>query len=144
MSLGSSVVVETVEMIEGGKINPINQQSGTFRPAPKLNKENCRINWNNPAQSIYNHIRGLNPYPGAWTVLENNKEQIEVKIYDGLIIEESHQYPIGHLVISKKKILVALKEGFFEIQDLKLAGKRRMETISLLNGYEFHNGSKVF
>jgi len=144
MSLGSSVVVESVEMIEGGKINPIKQQSGTFRPAPKLNKENCRINWNNPAQSIYNHIRGLNPYPGAWTVLENNKEQIEVKIYDGLIIEESHQYPIGHLVISKKKILVALKEGFFEIQDLKLAGKRRMETISLLNGYEFHNGSKVF
>jgi len=144
MNLGSKVVVETVEMIEGGNINPLKQQSGTFRPAPKLNKENCRINWNNPSQSIYNHIRGLNPYPGAWTVLENNKEQIEVKIYDGLILEEPHQYPIGHLVVSKKKMLVALKEGFFEIKDLKLAGKRRMETISLLNGYEFHNGSKVF
>lgn len=144
MSLGSKVVVETVELIEGGEINPIKQQSGTYRPAPKLNKENCRINWHKPALSIYNHIRGLNPYPGAWTVLENNSEQIEVKIYDGIIIEEAHQYPIGHLVISKKKILVAIEDGFFEIKDLKLAGKRRMETISLLNGYEFHNGSKVF
>ena len=144
MSLGSKVVVQTVELIEGGDINPIKQRSGTFRPAPKLNKENCRINWHNSAISIYNHIRGLNPYPGAWTILENNKEQIEVKIYDGLILEEAHQYPIGHLVISKKKMLVAIKEGFFEIKDLKLAGKRRMETISLLNGYEFHNGSKVF
>lgn len=144
MSLGSKVVVETVELIEGGEINPIKQQNGTYRPAPKLNKENCRINWHKPALSIYNHIRGLNPYPGAWTVLENNSEQIEVKIYDGIIIEEAHQYPIGHLVISKKKILVAIEDGFFEIKDLKLAGKRRMETISLLNGYEFHNGSKVF
>ena len=144
MSLGSQVVLETVELIEAGEVNPIKQHSGTFRPAPKLNKENCRINWHNPALSIYNHIRGLNPYPGAWTILENNKEQIEVKIYDGLILEEAHQYPFGHLVVSKKKMLVAIKDGFFEIKDLKLAGKRRMETISLLNGYEFHNGSKVF
>ena len=144
MSLGSQVVLETVELIEAGEVNPIKQHSGTFRPAPKLNKENCRINWHNPALSIYNHIRGLNPYPGAWTILKNNKEQIEVKIYDGLILEEAHQYPFGHLVVSKKKMLVAIKDGFFEIKDLKLAGKRRMETISLLNGYEFHNGSKVF
>ena len=144
MILGSKVVVETVALIETGTVKPIKQEAGTFRPAPKLNKENCRIDWTKPAKSIHNHIRGLNPYPGAWTILENNKEQVEVKVYDGLVSEEAHQYPIGHLVISKKKMLVALKEGFYEIKDLKLAGKRRMETISLLNGYDFHNESKVF
>ena len=144
MILGSKVVVETVALIETDTVKPIKQEAGTFRPAPKLNKENCRIDWTKPAKSIHNHIRGLNPYPGAWTILENNKEQVEVKVYDGLVSEEAHQYPIGHLVISKKKMLVALKEGFYEIKDLKLAGKRRMETISLLNGYDFHNESKVF
>ena len=144
MILGRKVVVETVALIETDTVKPIKQEAGTFRPAPKLNKENCRIDWTKPAKSIHNHIRGLNPYPGAWTILENNKEQVEVKVYDGLVSEEAHQYPIGHLVISKKKMLVALKEGFYEIKDLKLAGKRRMETISLLNGYDFHNESKVF
>lgn len=144
MTLGSKVVVETVELIEDGKINPLKQKAGTYKPAPKLNKENCRINWAKPVQSIYNHIRGLNPYPGAWTILENDKDQIEVKIYDGVMLEDSHQYPIGHLIVSKKKILVAVKDGFFEIKDLKLSGKRRMETISLLNGYKFHVEAKMF
>lgn len=144
MTLGSKVVVETVELIEGGKIEPLKQKAGTYKSAPKLNKENCRINWAKPAQSIYNHIRGLNPYPGAWTILENDKDQIEVKIYDGVMIKDPHQYSIGHLIVSKKKILVAVKDGFFEIKDLKLAGKRRMETISLLNGYKFHVEAKMF
>ena len=144
MDLGSKVVVETVEMIEIGNIDPLQQRTGTFKEAPKLNKDNCRINWENSAASIYNHIRGLNPYPGAWTILENNKEQIELKIYESEIIEEAHDFEIGHLLISKKNIRVALKEGLLEIKDLKLAGKRRMDSISLLNGYEFHSGSKMF
>ena len=144
MELGSITVVETVELIESGKVNPLKQKSGTFKEAPKLNKDNCRINWAQPAHTIYNHIRGLNPYPGAWTILNNDKDQIEVKIYEGEIIEESHNHPIGHLTVSKKNLLVAVKNGFFKITDLKLAGKRRMDAISLLNGYEFHNGSKMF
>ena len=144
MELGSKTVVDTVELIEGGKVNPLKQKSGTFKEAPKLNKDNCRINWAQPAHTIYNHIRGLNPYPGAWTILNNDKDQIEVKIYEGEIIEESHNHPIGHLTVSKKNLLVAVKNGFFKITDLKLAGKRRMDAISLLNGYEFHNGSKMF
>ena len=68
-----------------------------------------------------------------------------LKVIDqGEIIEESHNHPIGHLTVSKKNLLVAVKNGFFKITDLKLAGKRRMDAISLLNGYEFHNGSKMF
>ncbi len=143
MELGSKVVVETVGLIEKGNVTPLEQKTGMFKAAPKLDKVNCRINWTNSAQSIYNHIRGLNPYPGASTILENNKEQIELKIYDAQVIEEAHQYPIGHLLISKKKILVALSKGFLEIKDLKLAGKRRMDVISLLNGYDFHSQAKM-
>lgn len=144
MNLGSKVVVETVEMIENDDIHTLIQKEGTYKPAPKLNKDNCRIKWENSPELIYNHIRGLNPYPGAWTILENNNEKIELKIYESEIIDDVHELEIGELLITKKRIMVALKNGLLEIKDLKLAGKRRMDTISLLNGYEFHNGSKMF
>ncbi len=144
MNLGSKVVVETVNMIENNDIHTLIQKEGAYKPAPKLNKNNCRIKWDNSPELIYNHIRGLNPYPGAWTILENNKEKIELKIYESEIIDDVHELEIGQLLITKKRIMVALKHGLLEIKDLKLAGKRRMDTISLLNGYEFHGGSKMF
>ena len=144
MNLGSKVVVETVNMIENDVIHTLNQKEGAFKPAPKLNKDNCRINWEDSPGSIYNHIRGLNPYPGAWTILKNNSEEIELKIYESEFIEDVHELEIGQLLISKRKIMVALKQGFLDIKNLKLAGKRRMDTINLLNGYEFHSGSKMF
>jgi methionyl-tRNA formyltransferase len=144
MELGSRTVVETLEMIEQGKVRPIHQKEGKFNPAPKLTKENCRIQWNNSLQKVYNHIRGLSPYPGAWTLLENNGQQTEIKIYQGIMIPETHQLQPGSILASKKNLRVALTNGFLEITDLKMAGKRRMDAISLLNGYVFHKEAKVF
>lgn len=143
MVAGSKVVLETVKMIQKGDISPMDQKEGNYRPAPKLNKENCRISWNLPMQQIYNHIRGLSPFPGAWTLLDNNDQQIELKIYNGLMIAETHKLSPGTIVFSKKKLRVAVANGFVEITDLKMAGKRRMDAISLLNGYEFKSGCKM-
>ena len=143
MNLGSKSVVETVEMIQKGSINPIKQKEGDFNPAPKLNKENCRIQWNQPLEKIYNQIRGLNPYPGAWTMLQNNGQETEIKIYKGHIVLEEHKMAPGSILISKKQMRVAAENGFLDITNLKMAGKKRMDAISLLNGYEFHEGCKL-
>jgi len=142
MVLGSKVVLDTVRMIQKGNACPADQKDGTYRPAPKLNKLNCRIPWNLSKQEVYNHIRGLNPFPGAWTLLENGDHKIELKIYDSLMIDEPHTLKTGTLVVSKKNLRVAVADGFIEIKDLKMAGKRKMDAISLLNGYEFKSGCK--
>ena len=144
MSLGSKTVVETVKMIEKGHVEPAAQVEGKYSPAPKLNKDNCRILWDQPLKKIYNQIRGLNPYPGAWTMLNNNGEEIELKIYHGNVIFEEHNMSPGHILISKKQLRVATENGFFDIKDLKMAGKKRMDAISLLNGYTFHEGCNLF
>ena len=144
MRIGSQTVVETIEKIEKGNISPQKQQSGQFKAAPKLNKENCRIQWENSAESIYNQVRGLSPYPGAWTYLENNGSRIELKIYRAEVLNEDHELEPGMLSVSKKNIRVAVKDGFIDIMDLKMSGKKRMDAKSLLNGYEFHAGCKLF
>jgi methionyl-tRNA formyltransferase len=144
MRIGSQTVVETIEKIEKGNISPQKQQSGQFKAAPKLNKENCRIQWENSAESIYNQVRGLSPYPGAWTYLENNGSHIELKIYRAEALKEDHELEPGMLSVSKKNIRVAVKDGFIDIMDLKMSGKKRMDAKSLLNGYEFHAGCKLF
>ena len=144
MNIGSEAVIETVKLIQDDKIEAIAQQNGDFKDAPKLNKENCRINWNSSLSKIHNHIRGLNPYPAAWTKLENQGNITELKIYGGKMIDEKHDLPIGTIVTTKKTLRVSVTNGFYEILDLKVAGKRRMDASSLLNGYEFHNGAKLF
>lgn len=144
MNLGSKTVLETVELIQKGEINPIKQQEGIFNSAPKLNKENCRIEWNRPLKKIYNQIRGLNPYPGAWTMLLNNGQETEIKIYQGNMVVEEHEMSPGSIIVSKKQFRVAAENGFLDITDLKMAGKKRMDVISLLNGYEFHRDCKLF
>ena len=144
MILGSKTVVETVEIIRKGNINPIKQKEGDFNPAPKLNKENCRIQWGQTLEKIYNQIRGLNPYPGAWTMLHNNGQETEIKIFNGIMVPEEHHMTPGSVLVSKKQLRIAAENGFFDITDLKMAGKKRMDAISLLNGYEFHEGCKLF
>lgn len=143
MQLGSTAVIETVELIKKGSLKTIPQNEGNYKPAPKLNKENCRINWTKSKIEIFNHIRGLSPYPGAWCILDNDQKRIELKVYKTKILNESHELDPGTIVASKKNLKVAVENGFIEILDLKLAGKKRMDTKSLLNGYVFFEASKM-
>lgn len=144
MALGGKTVVDTVKMIENENFHALQQKEGKFNPAPKLNKDNCRIQWSQPLEAIYNQIRGLSPYPAAWTILQNNDQEIELKIYGGHMIIEEHDLAPGSILVSKKQLRVATKKGFLDITDLKMAGKKRMDAISLLNGYSFHSGCNLF
>lgn len=144
MIKGSELVLKTVKLIESNEIHTTIQKNyEDLKPANKIHKETCRINWNNSINDIYNFVRGLNPYPTAWTVLHNNGEEMNVKIYLVAKEEASHNIKPGMLVIDKSKIKVAAKNGFLELLEIQFPGKRKMSAKDVLNGYEFKSGAKM-
>ncbi|RPE00935.1 methionyl-tRNA formyltransferase [Aureibaculum marinum] len=147
MVLGSELVVKTVKEIEKGNVKTIQQtklEQHQLKEAPKIFKETCKIDWNNSMDAIFNKIRGLNPYPGAWTFLHNNNQSLEMKIYNVSKEKENHTHPIGKLIVGKSQLKVAVNEGYISIEELQLPGKRKMKIGDLLNGYSFDINSYVF
>ena len=139
MLLGNQVVVETIRKIEQGEAFATEQaqmEQGELRPAPKISKEFCRIDWNQDIQSVYNHIRGLSPYPAAHTLLVSDSgEQIEMKVF----VTEKEICPTnlepGAVVTDNKKFLkVALQDGFIHLVEVQQAGKKRMDIADFLRG----------
>jgi methionyl-tRNA formyltransferase len=143
MLLGSELVKETVDLIKTGHIKTTKQPNLEEKFAPKLFPENCRIDWHQGLSLIYNKIRGLNPFPAAWTVIDNDGEKISTQIYSVKKEEVHHSYTIGQIITSKKEIKVAVANGFISIGALKVSGKRKMDAQSLLNGYLFQPSAKV-
>ncbi|WP_175335426.1 methionyl-tRNA formyltransferase [Polaribacter reichenbachii] len=143
MFLGAGLVAKTVDLIEAGNIETKKQPELEEKSAPKLNSENTKIDWSDNLDNIYNKIRGLNPYPTAWTLIKNDDEEISAKIYNIEKIEEIHNYELGKLIFSKKEIKVAVKNGFINIKEIKLAGKKKMDATSLLNGFSFSKNAKM-
>ena len=144
MSLGSELVLKTVSLISEGPVKTKPQPKGTdLKTAYKLNKENCKIDWSTRLESIYNKIRGLSPYPAAWCILKNNDESLDIKIYAADKEIAEHDLEAGKVITSKKEIKVAVKEGYIIIKEIKLPGKRKMDAISLLNGYNFDEKAKM-
>ncbi len=143
MILGSELVVKTTKLIAEDNIKTIPQIESDIKFAPKIYTETCKINWNKPLNEIYNLIRGLNPYPTAWCLLLNNESEIKVKIYDVEKELISHNYIIGKIIATKKEIKIATSNGFLKINSLQLAGKRKMDTKNLLNGYSFSSNGKM-
>ncbi len=137
MELGSILVLETVELIAEGSVEPLEQKNARFKPAPKLNKENCRIDWTQPLESVHNQIRGLSPYPAAWTLLSTKKGKTECKILQASMLREEHDQEPGKISTSRKEIRVAVQKGFIKVERLQLSGKRKMDAVSFLNGFEF-------
>ena len=144
MHIGSQIVIETVKQIKKGTVKTTPQPDHLkINTAYKLNRDNCKINWSQPIDSIYNLIRGLSPYPAAWSVLYNNDEKLDIKIYSSEKIIEAHSHSLGEVILSKKEMKVAVKGGFIKILEIKLPGKRTMAVKSLLNGYNFENEVKM-
>jgi len=144
MLLGSDLVIKTLKQIKKGtvqtKAQPKHKQ---LKEAPKLNKDNCKINWNDSRRNIYNTVRGLNPYPGAWTYLKNGEEELVMKIYKCEKVKEKHNQLIGTLIVDLKNIKIYVRKGYILIKELQLPGKRKMDAKSLLNGYRFSKDAKV-
>jgi methionyl-tRNA formyltransferase len=144
MSLGSDLVIHTIELIERDTIQTqVQLTSDVLKEAPKLTSENTRIDWTSTAEEIDAFIRGLSPYPVAWSILENDGEEMKVKIFRAAIKIESHSIEVGKIFTAKKNLSVAIKGGYLDIEEIQLPGKRKMEVSALLNGYSFDNMAKL-
>ncbi|MCH2488870.1 MAG: methionyl-tRNA formyltransferase [Flavobacteriales bacterium] len=144
MDEGSDLVLKTVKAIESGEVTTTLQpKSEQFKEAPKLTTENTRIDWNQDVEVIDAFIRGLSPYPVAWTYLQNGDERLKVKIYASEVKKETHELSVGAIETTKKELKVAVPNGYVYIKELQLPGKRKMDIVSLLNGYEVQPDAKV-
>lgn len=136
MLSGADLVIKTLVMIEEGSFETTAQQESEFlKEAPKLTKENTQIDWSKPGKTIYDHIRGLSPYPSAWSSLHHGDETLRCKIRRANLQVETHQLPIGTLFQEGKTLKVAVKDGFISLEEIQLPGKRNMQVKELLNGF---------
>ena len=134
---GSGLVVETLDLIHSGKVNAIAQSTFTHvqqRPAPKLFKENTRIDWKRGVKAIHDHIRGLSPYPAAWTILKNSTgQEKQFKFFKTEIIKE-HTSPELKLWADKEYIYVSYPDATLKIHALQMEGKKQMSSKEWLVG----------
>jgi methionyl-tRNA formyltransferase len=144
MILGAELVIDTLDLIKNDKVKTISQkESKGLKEAPKLTKENTRINWSLGATKLYDFIRGLNPYPAAWTVIKNGELELNTKLYDIEVLVESHDKDAGEIIQEDNKLKVAVKDGYILVNEIQLPGKRKMKTKELLNGYQVETDAKV-
>ena len=144
MHVGADLILKTVKAIESGNYELKPQDDSQSIHAPKLFKETCKINWNNPADKIYNLIRGLSPYPAAFTeFIDKNNQMLGVKIFISEIEETHHTYNTGDAKSDGKTFLkVACSNGFIHIKELQMAGKKRMLVEEFLRGFKPDNDFK--
>ena len=149
MTLGGRVVVQTVDDILAGTVNPIPQEqmpaAELLRPAPKIFKDTCRIDWNRPVKQVYDFIRGLSPHPTAWTELHQpGLSPVVLKVYETEKLPGAHGLPVGTLQTDGKTYLrVAVPDGFIGIRSLQLPGKKRLRVDELLRGYRLTEPAAV-
>lgn len=149
MVLGGDLVIETVEAILAGTVKAIPQETlfqsnADLRPAPKIFKETCRIDWSKGVKKVYDFIRGLSPYPAAWTELSVGDKVLELKIFAASKEFCTHQQTVGTVLTDHKSYMkVALADGFLNILTLQLSGKKRMEVTDFLRGFRAEGVLKV-
>lgn len=141
MLLGSDLVIETVDHILNGTVTSIPQSElqtdEPLRPAPKIFKETCRIDWHQGVKRVYDFVRGLSPYPAAWTEWTANGKQTVMKIYQTAKEPAAVSEPVGTVLTDGRTYLkVALADGYLHIESLQLAGKKRMAVADFLRGLQ--------
>jgi methionyl-tRNA formyltransferase len=138
MYLGSDTVLETLQLIEKREVTTTLQENNVdVKTAYKLNKDNCKIDWSQSGHTIFNLIRGLSPYPAAWTYIKDDENEWNVKIYLASFEEKIHSDAIGKITTTKKEIFISTKDGILKIESLQFPGKKRMLAHELLNGISF-------
>ena len=145
---GSQLLLETLQLLENGKTQGIDQKTlfqneSELKPAPKIFKETCKINWNNTTENINNHIRGFSPYPGAWTQIQKNDTISVFKIFVAHCIIENHTLPTGVIVNKNNSIAITTQDGFIQPIEIQIEGKRRMNIHDFLNGFSFEDACIV-
>ena len=140
MYIGADLLLDSVRMIESGNFETSPQDASLVTKAPKIHTEDCEIKFDMNIRSAYNFVRGLNPFPGSWTVLQDKN----LKIYYATMLEEEHSYMPGNWITDNKNYLkLAFRDGFLCMSKIKLEGKRIMSVKELLNGYKLIEADNI-
>jgi methionyl-tRNA formyltransferase len=134
MELGSNLVLKTVKAIENKDYEAQVQDESLVSHAPKVFHKTCQVNFNQPTLQVHNFIRGLSPYPTAWTMLGDKK----LKLFRTLKEIESHEHEVGSFHSDNKTFVkIATTDGYVQLLELQLQGRKRMKIKDFLNGYSF-------
>ena len=144
MGIGAKLVVETVDALASGDYQAIPQEElvaegEEIKQAPKIFKEDCKIDWSADADAVHNLIRGLSPYPAAWSTLKHKEtgQETTAKIFMAMRVEDNKNTPPGTLESDGKNFIkVACTNGWLQITDLQIAGKKRMKVQDFLRGFQ--------
>lgn len=148
MHIGGRLVVETVDSILDGTATAVPQSSvdapAELQPAPKIFKDTCRIDWSRGVKAVYNFVRGLSPYPAAWTELHNGEKTLTLKIF----ATEKHfctpSSAVGEVECDGQELFkIATTDGYLTVTELQLAGKRRMNVKDFLRGFHVADDCRV-
>jgi len=150
MVAGADLLLETIEQIRLNQVNPLDQSAltsvtGYLNPAPKIFKEHCRIDWNKPGQDVFNMIRGLSPFPTAFTYLENPEgRQFLIKIYQAEFEPASGTHAVGSIHTDGKTFLkISVPNGYLFIKEIQLAGKKKLPIADFLRGFHLDENWKL-
>ena len=148
MLLGGDLVIETINKLIEGDIKAIPQAEmqtdEPLKPAPKLFKDNCKIDWSVGVKRCYDHIRGLSPYPAAWTTFVSGEKQQALKIISSEKEFCTPAAPVGTIIIADKADLkVALSDGYLHLKEIQPAGKKRMSVADFLCGFRPFGNERV-
>jgi len=138
------LIKKTIEFYFSEKLHPKKQfLNGNEKFAPKLTSKNIKIDWNESIDLIEKKIRGLSPFPGAWTFFNNNDNRSRMKIIQSSIIYINHKNKLNKILVKDGDLFISLKEGYLKCDEIQLENKRKMSVKSLLNGYKFSENSFV-
>ena len=142
MLQGGDTVLRTVEAIVNGEVTALPQSNmyineSDLRPAPKIFRDTCHIDWQGSVDSVYNFVRGMSPYPAAWCELVNDGgEAVALKVYAVSKEYAQHDKTAGSILTDGKSYLkVAVSGGYVSLDEVQLAGKKRMPVADLLRGF---------
>lgn len=146
MHTGAELVLKTVRAIEKGDIRPKSQEAflsatAELQTAPKIFSDDCKIDWNKPAAQVHNQIRGLSPYPGAFTVLTDEQQnRMILKIYRSARTDKAVELPPGSILISNKQLYLSCSDYLLEITELQQEGKKRNPASEFIKGFRPDKG----
>ena len=135
--LGGEAVVETVRQIDEGTVETRPQDDEKATPAPKIHDEDCETPWDQPAKDVHNHVRGLSPYPGAWTLHDGTR----LKLYRTRRAEGTGTP--GEVIEADGRLVVACGTGAVEVLTLQQPGRNRLDADDFLNGYALPEGDRL-
>jgi len=148
MILGAQLVVKTISDIANGTVVPVEQHklgiAEPLNPAPKIFRNDCRINWNHGVRKLHDFIRGLSPYPAAWAeMIADSGEPIIFKIFAAKPVIKDHQLSTGSIISDNKNYMsIAVSDGFINIQIIQMQGKRQMPVHEFLRGFTINESHK--